>query len=83
MLNFAERIYFLGFGFNPVNLERLFEHVKNNNCQIRGTMYDLDQGVKNKAREIIKEFRPRTGWDWDETFPNKNIKDFFYNHITL
>ena len=46
-------------------------------------MYDLDQGVKNKAREIIKEFRPRTGWDWDETFPNKNIKDFFYNHIKI
>lgn len=82
-LNHAERIYFLGFGFNPINLERLIENVKVSNCDIRGTMYELDPKDKMEAQKIIKEFRPRTGWDWDVTFPNKTIKDFLFNHITL
>ena len=82
-LNHAERIYFLGFGFNPINLKRLIENVKVSNCDIRGTMYKLDQKDKREAQKIIKEFRPRTGWDWDLTFPNKTIKDFLSNNITL
>ncbi len=83
ILNFAERIYFLGFGFNPINLQRLIGNVKVYNCDIRGTMYEMTLKSKNIAREIIKEFRPRTGWDWDETFPNKTIREFLFNHVTI
>lgn len=83
LLSRARKIFFLGFGFNPINLKRLIGNVKVSNCNIRGTMYKLDPGDKNKARQIIKEFRPRTGWDWELTFPNKTVKDFLSNHITL
>lgn len=82
-LNYAERIYFLGFGFNPINLQRLIGNVELHNCDIRGTMYEMSLKSKKIAREIIKNFRPKTGWDWEETFPNKTIRDFLYNHVTL
>lgn len=83
LLNSKERIYFLGFGYHLINLSRLIGNLQRSNCQIRGTMYKISLKTKMKAREIIKKFRPNTGWNWEVTFPDTTIYDFLYYQITL
>lgn len=83
LLTTAKRMYFLGFGYDQVNLNRLIGGYQRSGGEIRGTMYKMSLRAKNTARNIIKNFRPRTGWDWEVTFPDKTIYDFLYNHITL
>jgi len=83
ILSSKERIYFLGFGYHPINLNRLIGDLQRSNCQIRGTMYKMSLSAKMKLKKIIKKFRPNTGWNWEVTFPDKTIHDFLYSHITL
>jgi NAD-dependent SIR2 family protein deacetylase len=83
LLNSKERIYFLGFGYHPINLSRLLGNLQRKSCQIRGAMYKISLKTKTQAQEIIKKFRPNTGWDWEVTFPDTTIYDFLYNHIIL
>ena len=83
LLKNAKRIFFLGFGFNPINLERLFGDLQRSDSEIRGTMYNMSLSAKRKAQRILKNFQTQSVWNWEKQFPDTTIYDFLYNHITL
>jgi hypothetical protein len=78
-----QRIYFLGFGFNPINLKRIIGNLQRDDGEIRGTMYQMPLKAKLEARKIMQNFIPTRLWDWEVTFPDKTIREFLYNHIAL
>lgn len=83
LLSEAARVYFLGFGYHPTNLNRLIGNLQCRNVQIDGTMYEMPLGTKREARKILTKFRPNTAWRWEEIFPDEKIYEFLYNNITL
>jgi len=74
-LNHAKRIYFLGFGFDDKNLERLLpdsiRHI-GKSAKVRGTAFQLDTMTKRRARNIGLEYITET-----DTFPDKTIFQYF------
>ncbi len=71
----AKRIYFLGFGFDDKNLERLLpdsiRHI-GKSSKVRGTAWELDTMTKRRAKDLGLEYITDTG-----TFPNKTIFQYF------
>lgn len=74
-LSYAKRIYFLGFGFDDKNLERLLpdsiRHI-GKSAKVRGTAFQLDTMTKRRARNIGLEYITET-----DTFPDKTIYQYF------
>jgi len=74
-LRYAKRIYFLGFGFDDRNLERLLpdsiRHI-GKSAKVRGTAYQLDTMTKRRARNMGLEYITET-----DTFPDKTIFQYF------
>jgi len=74
-LSYAKRIYFLGFGFDDKNLERLLpdsiRHI-GKSPKVRGTAYQLDTMTKRRARNMGLEYITET-----DTFPDKTIFQYF------
>jgi hypothetical protein len=83
MLNYAERIYFLGFGFNTINLTRLIGNVKLDDCEIKGTMFNLSLKAKNEAGKILNEFKKSPAFNWKNHFHDITIYDFLYHKVIL
>ena len=53
----ANRIYFLGFGFHPINVERLGLRSLKQNKEIRGTCMGLPLQEKMEMRKLFKEIK--------------------------
>ena len=74
-LNQAKRIYFLGFGFDDKNLERLLpdsiRHI-GKSPKVKGTAFQLDTMTKMRAKNIGLEYITET-----DTFPDKTIFQYF------
>ncbi len=74
-LRYANRIYFLGFGFDDKNLERLLpdsiRHI-GKSAKVRGTAFQLDTMTKRRARNIGLEYITKK-----DTFPDKTIFQYF------
>jgi len=74
-LDYAKRIYFLGFGFDNKNLERLLpDSIRDigKSSKVRGTAYRLDTMTKSRAKNMGLEYITDV-----DTFPNKTIFQYF------
>lgn len=74
-LRHANRIYFLGFGFDDKNLERLLpDSIMDigKSTKVRGTAFQLDTMTKRRAKNIGLEYITET-----DTFPDKTIFQYF------
>jgi len=84
LLSEAARVYFLGFGFNQTNLERLqIESLPTDKC-IWGTGLDLSlQQKRNLGRSKISTLK----WNMRRGGPlqiyDVDVYKFFHNHATL
>jgi len=77
LLQEAEKIYFLGFGFNPTNLERLNISKLPPNKEIAGTSIGLTNHViKDTELNSLQRIN-------SSSLINVNIVDFFSNHFRL
>jgi len=57
-LSKAERIYFLGFGYNKVNIERLgIDKITKKTAEIKGTCVGLGNQEIKKVRQNIKKIK--------------------------
>ena len=79
----AKRIYFLGFGYDMINLRRTLGDFQKRDVQIGGTMFGISLSVRTKAREIIRKIRPNTACKWEVMFYDTRIYEFLHNHIAL
>lgn len=74
-LRYAKRIYFLGFGFDDKNLERLQpDSIRDigKSSKVRGTAYQLDTMTERRAKNMGLEYITDA-----DTFPNKTIFQYF------
>ena len=74
-LSYAKRIYFLGFGFDDKNLERLLpDSIRDigKSAKVRGTAFQLDTMTKRRAKNMGLEYITDT-----DTFPDKTIFQYF------
>lgn len=77
LLHEAEKIYFLGFGFNPTNLKRLNITSIPSKKEIAGTSIGLST---HDIKDV--ELNSKHRINSSSLFPN-NIVDFFRNHFRL
>ncbi len=69
-IEIAERIYFLGFGFDEINLEKLFsKNINYSTKSIKGSALGLSQSQINSVRNFLKDLNESINL---ELFPVKN-----------
>lgn len=85
LLNTAKRIYFLGFGFNELNVKRLLPEPVLKQSNLRGTCFGLSPHQRRKIRSLglsgIFDFIRKKDTNeiiWT-TFPDRKVYDFLYN----
>jgi hypothetical protein len=82
LLKAAQKVYFLGFGFHPINLERLKLWELNGNIEIAGTLYrktPLERTrISRLTNGVIKEDEL-----YNFTKPDNPIIDFFRENKEL
>ncbi len=85
LLNKAARIYFLGFGFNELNVKRLLPEYVLKRPILRGTGFDLSPHQRRKINSLglhgISDYihkKDENDVIWT-TFPNKKVYEFLYN----
>jgi hypothetical protein len=83
LINEAHRIYFLGFGYHPTNLNRLIGNLSPRpDLVIGGTMYNMSLSSKNTAIGIIEKFGPHMLFP-ERNFHNEKIYEYLYNYVAL
>lgn len=85
LLTTAKRIYFLGFGFNELNIKRLLLGRLLKQPNFRGTGFGLSPHQRRKIHTLglsaIFDFTHKKDTNeiiWT-TFPNRKVYDFLYN----
>lgn len=85
LLREAHRVYFLGFGFNALNVERLLPRDLRKRAGLQGTAYEVSphQRVRVNALgmgAIMPHFKhPNTREPVWTAFPDKTIYDYLYH----
>ena len=85
LINEAERIYFLGFGYHPTNLARLIGNLSPRiNKEIGGTTFGMSLSAKNTAMNKIARFKPNVNSTYFErNFFDREIYEYLYDYVTL
>ncbi|UCC95105.1 MAG: hypothetical protein JSW40_09925 [Candidatus Omnitrophota bacterium] len=80
----TKRIYFLGFGFNQINMDRILGDIKRSDCEIKGTIYKMSLKSKNIAQKRLHTFKNHDRWRFfDHFYTDTTIYDLLYNRVIL
>ena len=81
----AQRVYFLGFGFNKDNVRRLKIETLLGNKRIEGTAFNLP--LQERLYILKLKMGTNTRWDREQMIPinfhNERCYDFLNNHVVF